>query len=239
MTTNVQASHVAPLKQRRVIAGRVRVTLMKGTEARGDTDLLNFSCGAGVHTPEGERAVREVQQGVKGAYEGQSFQNRVVKVSEDGGGLIGVAVICMTGDHSNRRLTREPYIGAIGRHDDYYRSVMSDNKTSVGAIVLRAAVDAVALEYEKRPMPEIWARVLVSNTSSQQIFTELGFDRLPKDAFNPPTEQVIRVRRADKPLPPELTTEMYLPPEPPPPMRGRNDPCWCDSGKKYKKCHGF
>jgi hypothetical protein len=19
---------------------------------------------------------------------------------------------------------------------------------------------------------------------------------------------------------------------------GRNDPCWCDSGKKYKKCHG-
>ncbi|MDQ4019962.1 MAG: SEC-C metal-binding domain-containing protein [Actinomycetota bacterium] len=20
--------------------------------------------------------------------------------------------------------------------------------------------------------------------------------------------------------------------------RGRNDPCWCGSGKKYKKCHG-
>lgn len=20
--------------------------------------------------------------------------------------------------------------------------------------------------------------------------------------------------------------------------RGRNDPCWCQSGKKYKKCHG-
>jgi len=19
---------------------------------------------------------------------------------------------------------------------------------------------------------------------------------------------------------------------------GRNDPCWCGSGKKYKKCHG-
>jgi preprotein translocase subunit SecA len=20
---------------------------------------------------------------------------------------------------------------------------------------------------------------------------------------------------------------------------GRNDPCWCGSGKKYKKCHGI
>ena len=22
------------------------------------------------------------------------------------------------------------------------------------------------------------------------------------------------------------------------PKLGRNDPCWCGSGKKYKKCHG-
>jgi uncharacterized protein YecA (UPF0149 family) len=22
------------------------------------------------------------------------------------------------------------------------------------------------------------------------------------------------------------------------PKIGRNDPCWCGSGKKYKKCHG-
>lgn len=21
-------------------------------------------------------------------------------------------------------------------------------------------------------------------------------------------------------------------------LPGRNDPCWCDSGKKFKKCHG-
>ena len=25
---------------------------------------------------------------------------------------------------------------------------------------------------------------------------------------------------------------------PPPPKVGRNDPCPCGSGKKYKKCHG-
>jgi uncharacterized protein len=23
-----------------------------------------------------------------------------------------------------------------------------------------------------------------------------------------------------------------------PPEPGRNDPCWCGSGKKFKKCHG-
>jgi uncharacterized protein YecA (UPF0149 family) len=22
------------------------------------------------------------------------------------------------------------------------------------------------------------------------------------------------------------------------PKLGRNDPCWCGSGKKFKKCHG-
>jgi preprotein translocase subunit SecA len=22
------------------------------------------------------------------------------------------------------------------------------------------------------------------------------------------------------------------------PKLGRNDPCWCGSGKKYKRCHG-
>ena len=26
--------------------------------------------------------------------------------------------------------------------------------------------------------------------------------------------------------------------EPAAPKLGRNDPCWCGSGMKYKKCHG-
>jgi uncharacterized protein YecA (UPF0149 family) len=28
------------------------------------------------------------------------------------------------------------------------------------------------------------------------------------------------------------------PSAPPTKKPGRNDPCWCGSGKKYKKCHG-
>lgn len=36
-----------------------------------------------------------------------------------------------------------------------------------------------------------------------------------------------------------LWTLLFRPPEPPPFTReiGRNEPCWCGSGRKYKKCH--
>jgi preprotein translocase subunit SecA len=44
------------------------------------------------------------------------------------------------------------------------------------------------------------------------------------------------------------SAEGYAEQEPPPPVEqrrvdeseqlGRNDPCWCGSGKKFKKCHG-
>ena len=31
---------------------------------------------------------------------------------------------------------------------------------------------------------------------------------------------------------------LFMPSEEPArPQTGRNDPCWCGSGKKYKKCH--
>jgi tetratricopeptide (TPR) repeat protein len=35
----------------------------------------------------------------------------------------------------------------------------------------------------------------------------------------------------------EEDEEIPLPPPPPPKPPGRNDPCWCGSGAKYKKCH--
>jgi preprotein translocase subunit SecA len=44
-----------------------------------------------------------------------------------------------------------------------------------------------------------------------------GSEEYAEEGFPPPVEQ----RRVDE-------TEQI----------GRNDPCWCGSGKKYKKCHG-
>jgi hypothetical protein len=39
------------------------------------------------------------------------------------------------------------------------------------------------------------------------------------------------------PATPEILVEEVDPNERPTPRCGRNDPCWCGSGKKYKRCH--
>ena len=50
--------------------------------------------------------------------------------------------------------------------------------------------------------------------------------------------------RSSYPSPESMRSEPWPPPAPSSgPIRnaaakvGRNDPCWCGSGKKYKKCH--
>jgi hypothetical protein len=53
----------------------------------------------------------------------------------------------------------------------------------------------------------------------------------------PDLDQVPVKRRWEKPdlPPPDVVQEQQkLPPRRKP---GRNDPCWCGSGKKYKHCH--
>ncbi len=49
-------------------------------------------------------------------------------------------------------------------------------------------------------------------------------------------------RRRAMPMPPPGAPEAAPPPKPQTvrrerPKIGRNDPCWCGSGKKYKQCH--
>ncbi len=232
----------ARMRPRGVVSGRIQATALTGEQARGDESLLSFPCGARARTSEAVRAVEEVREALDQAYEGRLKRSRIVKVHEDGGGLIGVAVVCLVGDRSPRPLTREPYIEAIARHDDYAGCALADGTTSAGAVVLRAAVDAVAAEHDGRPAPELWARVLPGNATSQRIFDELGFERVPKDAFRPPTEQLVRVRRATAPPPAALSRELYVQPQAvaaPSAHAARNHPCWCGSGEKLKKCHGF
>lgn len=46
------------------------------------------------------------------------------------------------------------------------------------------------------------------------------------------TVQMMNEQGAGDPrLAPKATPEKSM-------RRGRNEPCWCDSGKKYKRCHG-
>ncbi len=51
----------------------------------------------------------------------------------------------------------------------------------------------------------------------------------PRTSFRP--SQALEIR-PDEPPPPPVETIRKTGPK-----LGRNDPCWCGSGKKYKKCH--
>lgn len=120
----------------------------------------------------------------------------------------------MTGDQlCERPLTLEPYIEAIGRHDDYYRHVVRGgflaSTTTAGGIVLRALVEVVRQE---NPMAYIVARVRIGNGPSHLAFDAMHFDRIPREAFDPPTGQVIRRRAPTAPLPPSLPLDVYRPP---------------------------
>jgi hypothetical protein len=62
----------------------------------------------------------------------------------------------------------------------------------------------------------------------------LNYERRKAEPPPPPPPRVLPESRPSRPPPPPL-----FKPAPPPPKRqiGRNDPCWCGSGKKYKNCH--
>jgi hypothetical protein len=196
----------------RIITGLVRAEVLDAAEAKRDPELLNFACGRGANTPERRQVVSEVQGAFHAVYSGQVPAVKVVKVREVGGGLIGAAAVCMAGDSgADRQLTHEPYIVAIGRRDEYHGYVLRDLTTSAGRIVLRAVVEVVMQE---RPTACIVARVRIGNGPSHAIFDAEGFDRLPRDAFDPPTVQVIRRRLPTRPSPPALPLSAYVPPRP-------------------------
>jgi hypothetical protein len=103
----------------------------------------------------------------------------------------------------------EPYIEAIGRHDDYYRYVLGNSSmTTAGELVLQATVEVVVAE---SPLTNIYARVREGNRTSHQMFDRQRFDRLRRDAFSPPTIQIIRQRHPAMGSPPPLPPNLYVP----------------------------
>ena len=90
---------------------------------------------------------------------------------------------------------------------------------------------------------------LISRTTRREAeeFLSLldGIDRTPKEPPYAPTVYEICSGAAvwepdeDEEMDDEIDDDFLPPPEPirRRPTPGRNDPCWCNSGKKYKKCH--
>jgi len=99
------------------------------------------------------------------------------------------------------------------------------------------------IEYKKESF-EIFQEMMerIQNRIVQYIWkTEVVVERQDSD------QEVQRVQRAFPPPKPKQQpmvfsgsqgASMQAPVQRKEPKIGRNDPCWCGSGKKYKKCHG-
>jgi preprotein translocase subunit SecA len=62
---------------------------------------------------------------------------------------------------------------------------------------------------------------------------EIHIEAPPQMAPAPPTRKMFESRQD-----PAMSRGPILASEPPAPKVGRNEPCPCGSGKKYKHCHG-
>jgi hypothetical protein len=203
------SSSTAPREVRGILRGTLRVTVLDEVAAKGCAHLM-LPCDKGAHTPDQKRAVHEVGLVLQNIYTGTAKPTRVVLVKEDGGGLVGLSVVSMTGDPALRGASYNgaPYVEALARHDDYAQYVMRDTVTTAGGIVMRATVEMVLGEVS--PTPQMWARILLTNCASHTVFASEGFLPVPRDVSH--TEQVIRLRRPSVPPPRPLDPVIYVPP---------------------------
>ncbi|HYM55389.1 MAG TPA: SEC-C metal-binding domain-containing protein [Solirubrobacteraceae bacterium] len=200
-----------------------------------------FCCG----DPDTEKAVGEVQLTAQRLRTGMvELAQTPVVVEDEAGRLVGYCSVHSRSrsgypDGHLRPWIAERYVVAVGRDLDHRKCLLRDGVTRVGEILLRAGLDMIALEAEGRPMPEVSALVRSENVDSQRLFDAFDFLCLPATATG--FTQDLRWRHAGTPLPPPPGPDVYVPPERPVPTPanvGRNDPCPCGSGRKYKRCCG-
>ena len=227
-------------RQRRVIDGSVRIVLFNERTARGLDWIRDFPCRGGATTRQARRAVHEVHVVVDALLVGRADPIEVVVAYDDQDAPVSFAVVRMDGD---TKVTREPYIEAIARHDQFHRAVLSDCSTSAAGAAMRGVLDMLALHYGRGSLPSITARVLEGNVRSRSIFTRADFAPLPRSNTSA-DPQIVYQRPSRTPLPPPLDPSVYVPPchlarpSVRVPPGGRNAPCWCGNGKKFKRCHG-
>jgi hypothetical protein len=115
---------------------------------------------------------------------------------------------------------------------------------------MRGVLDMLALHYGPANLPSVTARVLGGNVRSRYIFTQADFAVHPR-SIPSADPQIVYQRPPRIPSPPPLEPSVYVPPRRrsvrrfvsrptarDSPELGRNDPCWCGNGEKFKKCHG-
>src|SRR5262249_54001897 len=151
-----------------VIDCPVQIALFNERTARGLGWLSDFQCHRGAKTRQSLRAVYEVEMVLDHVFAGRDVRTEVVVAYDDQDTPISLAVVRMDGD---QKLTGEPYIEAIARHDDFRRAVLRDRSTSPGGAAMRGVLDMLALHYGPSNLPSVTARVLRGNVKSRYIFT--------------------------------------------------------------------
>jgi RimJ/RimL family protein N-acetyltransferase len=215
-----------------------------------------------VGDPAISRSAREVTQTARRLWQGypETLHTPVV-IEEESGELISFATIRRK-PFGVEQFCPVVDITAIGRDVAYGGVLLRDGRTSCGEAALIAALEAVGLAFDGEQKPRVWARLLRDNDPSHRIFENLNFrlcppwqhpiEVAPGQVILASEDQVIRRLPYGEPLPYPLDADAYIPPEKPegeflfplergmhfsnPPALGRNDPCPCGSGKKYKKC---
>jgi len=114
--------------------------------------------------------------------------------------------------------------GYIGWSDHYWLDRDSAKEYARAEVVLQRAL--------KRPNLEDRSDVL---ERLEELYQEWGKPR-EKTAVAAQLEQLGRRPRAPA-IPPAAPHRLPPPVNSPPRKIGRNHPCWCGSGKKYKNCH--
>jgi hypothetical protein len=142
----------------RRLTGPVRARILD--DPASYEQFANFRCG----DPETSRSAREVNLTARRLGAGEAALPHVPVVVEDESGEL--VAFCTIYRCPQRHLVAEAYITAMGRSEEFRGSYLRDGVTTPGMIALIAGLDMVAIAWQGRPMPQVWARVLRGNKRS-------------------------------------------------------------------------
>jgi preprotein translocase subunit SecA len=118
---------------------------------------------------------------------------------------------------------------------DMFEDLMTDIYASTARLIYRAQLAPPPPPSAPRPLPGTPVRGLPGEAAGVPPEVPAAGPRRPSLGINPyaavgpPAAGAVRTNREESPAPA---------PTPAAPTVGRNDPCPCGSGKKYKQCHG-
>ena len=148
-------------------------------------------------------------------------------------------------DTYRRAALREVLAGLCVRSDALYEALKRgfQEHAELGAIVLADYGDARAPPILQKALDdhEVPDEPITSFHHQEVIEFCEAIERLDGELTQPQQEKLKLVKRLREASRPKL--EAYLQdrygqkPQIARPKLGRNEPCWCGSGKKYKKCH--